>query len=580
MNMPYSYKDIIASFPFPSFRRYQREVIKQVYDQFSTGIRTVLLEAPTGFGKSPVNMAFALAEKKAFYATPLKQLQDQLGADFGSNPKIRTIKGRNNYKCASSGYKATCHVGECQLKKNFACPYKFAKVPSIHLDQDQDQDQDQDADATRPRDYDTKFVPRGCPYWDAKIAAINANVAISNFAYLLSEGYLKGVTTAPVFGKRPLLIVDEGHNIAEVGADFVSVTLSSRTVPESVRFRILSTIPEEFETFEEVKHWVRQTLEILKSRRNFLKDMKELTEEEARELDRINNLIQRLTTMLEDYDADSMHEWVWDTAAGEKAQFRPVTVGRFLKDLLWWRVGQEGRIIISSATILDSKLFAKEAGLPYPVSEPVRIGSTFPVARRPIIRRPCGSMTRDKKAETLPKLVRELGSILVNEEKGYRGIVHCFSYANLNAIKNKLGTMGGRLIYHENTTRQEAFEEWITAGGDKVFVCVYFEQGVDLKDDLARFQVIVKAPFPNLSDKRVRRRKELRGGQRWYVIQALKTLIQAYGRTTRSEDDWSRTYILDLSAIALVWRYRRLCPPWFMEAFQAEPRFSGRGRSG
>lgn len=552
MALPYSLQDVLHSFPFPSFRKHQQEVVERVYGEFSAGVRTVLLEAPTGFGKSPVNMAFALAERNSFYTTPLLHLQDQLEADFGSNPGIRVIKGRNNYKCASSGYKATCNVGECQLKKEVACPYKFARVRN---------------DDTEYSD----FVPRGCPYWDAKIAAINADVAISNFAYLLSEGHLRGVTTAPVFGRRALLVVDEGHNIAEVGIQFVSVTLSPRTLPVSVRLQILETIPERFRTFEEVKPWAEDALEVLRSRRDYLNGMRRRTEEEVREQDRVNRLVRRLAMMLRDREADAAHEWVWDTMPGEKVQFRPVTVGRFLNDLLWWRVGREGRIIVSSATILDSELFAKEAGLPGPVSDPIRVPSTFPVEHRPIVVRARGRMSYYEKKETLEKrLLPEVCRILINDEKGHRGIIHCHSYDNLVAARKILGHMNQRLLYHDDENRNQVFKEWLGAGGDKVLVSVAFGEGVDLKDDLARFQIIMKTPYLPKSDKRIRKRMHMKGGQRWYDVQALKTLIQAYGRTTRSEEDWSTTYILDSCVFRLVGKNQDLCPDWFLEAFYGD----------
>ena len=67
--------------------------------------------------------------------------------------------------------------------------------------------------------------------------------------------------------------------------------------------------------------------------------------------------------------------------------------------------------------------------------------------------------------------------------------------------------------------------------------------GIDLKDDFSRFQVILKVPFPNLMSKKIKKRLETRS--EWYNWKALIDILQAYGRSIRNEEDWAETYILD-----------------------------------
>lgn len=418
--LPYSLQDVIDCFPFPSYRQHQREVIEQVYDRFSTGVRAVLLEAPTGFGKSPVNMAFALAEEKAFYLTPLKQLQNQVADEFVDH-ELYVIKGRSNYRCKLNPL-LTCNIGKCMLHRgdrDFECPYKSGG---------------------------------GCEYWDAKRAAMQGHIALSNFDYMLSDAYLRG-SFAPRFGERPLLLVDEGHSIAEKAVNFVSVTLSRRTLPESVR-DILKLVPNGFDSFDDVRDWLVEPRSMVEERRVSLEGIlmdyssiqaerrldkaeQEKFEAAAREIERLQSLVYKLDEMNYDRDTDN---WIWDITPENnhrKAEFRPVTAGRFLERLLWWRAGGEGRIIISSATILDAELFARDAGLPEPYSL-VQVPSTFPVSHRSIVKIPCGKMTYYLKEKTLPKLLRTLYSIL-EKEKGHRGIIHCHSYENLEHVRKALG---------------------------------------------------------------------------------------------------------------------------------------------
>jgi Rad3-related DNA helicase len=70
-------------------------------------------------------------------------------------------------------------------------------------------------------------------------------------------------------------------------------------------------------------------------------------------------------------------------------------------------------------------------------------------------------------------------------------------------------------------------------------------EGVDLKEDLSRFQIICKVPFPYLGDRLVR--KKMNKWNWWYDLQTAKTVIQAVGRSVRSETDTAVTYILDAS---------------------------------
>jgi Rad3-related DNA helicase len=68
-------------------------------------------------------------------------------------------------------------------------------------------------------------------------------------------------------------------------------------------------------------------------------------------------------------------------------------------------------------------------------------------------------------------------------------------------------------------------------------------EGVDLRDDLSRFQIIMKVPYPSLGDKLVKKR--MHRWSWWYPMQTIKTIVQAVGRSIRNEKDQAVTYILD-----------------------------------
>jgi Rad3-related DNA helicase len=69
-----------------------------------------------------------------------------------------------------------------------------------------------------------------------------------------------------------------------------------------------------------------------------------------------------------------------------------------------------------------------------------------------------------------------------------------------------------------------------------------------------------------LGDQQVSARLHTRGGQQWYNVQAVRSLIQMTGRGVRSADDWCTSYILDSSYYKLAKGNKHLLPGWWREA--------------
>jgi len=53
------YQDFKNNFPFETIRPKQHDILKQICSAFNSGFKVVVVEAPTGFGKSPVAIAVA-----------------------------------------------------------------------------------------------------------------------------------------------------------------------------------------------------------------------------------------------------------------------------------------------------------------------------------------------------------------------------------------------------------------------------------------------------------------------------------------------------------------------------------------
>jgi ATP-dependent DNA helicase DinG len=65
------------NFPFVHRRDSQTQVLKEISESLNSGYKHILLEAPTGFGKSPVAVAVAMTLGSSYICTSTKDLQTQ-----------------------------------------------------------------------------------------------------------------------------------------------------------------------------------------------------------------------------------------------------------------------------------------------------------------------------------------------------------------------------------------------------------------------------------------------------------------------------------------------------------------------
>ena len=68
-------------------------------------------------------------------------------------------------------------------------------------------------------------------------------------------------------------------------------------------------------------------------------------------------------------------------------------------------------------------------------------------------------------------------------------------------------------------------------------------EGLNLVDDLSRFQIFLKVPYPYLGDKYVA--AKLNYSQQWYNWKTSVSVLQGVGRSVRTPEDWAVTYLID-----------------------------------
>lgn len=129
---------------------------------------------------------------------------------------------------------------------------------------------------------------------------------------------------------------------------------------------------------------------------------------------------------------------------------------------------------------------------------------------------------------------REKGIILTNSFK-----VNKFIAQYLKATNQK-----HRIIEHVQGIHLNQFlSQHKNSRSNSILISPSLFEGIDLPNKESEFQIFVKAPFPSLGDKRIKYIFD--NYPAIYELMTIFKIIQGFGRSTRSADDFSLTYGLD-----------------------------------
>ena len=117
----------------------------------------------------------------------------------------------------------------------------------------------------------------------------------------------------------------------------------------------------------------------------------------------------------------------------------------------------------------------------------------------------------------------------------------------------------------DGADNEQILKQHIESPEPTILVSPSMSYGVDLKGDLAKFQIVCKASYMPLHDERIKRL--FKEDKDWYVNKMLNNLIQACGRGVRSKKDKCLTYILDGSITDAVIRNANKLPKYFLRRF-------------
>jgi Rad3-related DNA helicase len=161
-------------------------------------------------------------------------------------------------------------------------------------------------------------------------------------------------------------------------------------------------------------------------------------------------------------------------------------------------------------------------------------------------------------------------NLLLEKHKNERGVIHTTSNQIVEDVCSTVHVRHrDRLVRYASTKeKMEILADWDSYPEDAVLVGPSLTTGIDLKDDHARFNIVIKLSYPNMKSALWAKRSECL--PHIYIGETASVLEQACGRTTRSKDDFSVSYVLDSRAEKFMLQHQRYFSPSFLERVRME----------
>jgi len=535
---------IKGHFPFSSIRPAQERALEAIARAELKNKRFIILELPTGVGKSGIAYAISswastLNDKGykpgAYILTTQKTLQRQYMRDFADKGMVE-LKGAANYRC--NEFDLDCSSGS-KLKKILAGE-------------------------------EGQQVCTGCPYKRAKYLFTKNPIGVTNFAYFLNETkYVNQLEP------RSFLIIDEAHNSEKEILGFADIEITkSRTASLGIEDPPIVD-EDDPDTNEKIYNWIYQIFDPAGAtmEAQLLFDMKNAKlagdDEATLEVSRKHDALDKFLCKVRRFDRDNYKEWfIYSNPETGALYLKPTTANLFSHDLLF-SMGK--RIVMMSATILDKATFCRNLGIDPKEAGFLRLESDFPVENRRIFFTPVGKMGMSNIENTMPKMLKKILEIM-NKHPNEKGIIHCQSYKIQKAISEFIGKTKHkhRLLAHGSGfgERDQAIETHNNSEEPTILLSPSMTEGLDLKDDLSRWQIICKIPYPYLGDKFIKYR--LNKDPKWYQWMTALVMVQATGRSIRSKEDYSMTYVLDSDFGFFLHKCDSILPQWWKDSIVYE----------
>ena len=540
-------KAVMESFgPTFKFRPNQKEAVASTIDSWLNGTDNVIISAPTGSGKSITALTIAAVLTK-FYnmsgyilASDLN-LIDQYQRDVEKYfPEWAVIKGQQTYRCSENGLNFSS--GACKLKgcKSYGDIKKKFPICSAE-----------------------------CPYIVERDKAIHSDLLVCTYSFwLIQQNLVKPKLPEPPFTERNFTICDEAHKLVgiiqnhfspkmvpdDIGKmkNIVEFGLDNDTIIdeiETIRKKIISTddndrLIDYLIEYNEKMKVISDGVDTIKRDISEKTDRNEQLSKEDKTLayncEFLDNHISGFSDYVDIIKSVGIYSMVknYDDLNRDVITFNCIDESYLMNKHFHKHCVNK---MYMSATIGDPNEFAKDCS--FSNFNSIDIPSTFDFTNSPIFYIPDYRLSYTEKEMNFPK-VAELIDYTINMYAGRRGIIQTGSYKFAKSLADYLGPAARqRLILYDDTKEKTDALEYFKMCNDKILVGPSLIEGLSFDDDLCRFQIIMKVPYPSLADKFVKAKKDINPA--WYSNTTAISILQGVGRGIRNENDWCVTFIFD-----------------------------------
>lgn len=534
------------------FRRGQRETITSIINAYLEDPEsTVVIDAPTGTGKSLIAMwcSYILKEmgKRGYLITSDLSLQDQYEHDFYKF-KLHwpSIRGIDNYDCHVNGLKFS--LGECRMR-NMSYDQAEKQLPCAST----------------------------CEYIQTRKRSMDMPVTLLNYSFwLIQRNYVAKRAIerdmTPPFGRRDFVFFDEAHQIDKIVQGHFTPRIPNNLVDSLMELRkflksvqldyphvtpiILGELVDDlfqiqdksvlFIKLKQLKkylHDYRKTKsEVDKlAKKQFGKNLEKPMTAKWRKAYGRYDFIKDIYCKVDDYieiikDA-GVDSIVFDQQEKE-VRFMCIKEAKMIQKYLHQQAGFK---VFMSATIGSPQDFVKIMGIEQ--AKLIRLDEQFSYQKSPIIFVNKYKLSFREREKNF-KHVADMLDKIIDKHKGQRGIIHTGSYVFSTQILEH-SKYRSRLIKYTDSRQKKVSIEAFKSNPGSILIGPSILEGLDLKDDISRFQVFFKVPYPSLGDPLIK--AKLQAQPEWYQWKTLNQMYQGIGRSVRHKDDWAVTYILDAS---------------------------------
>lgn len=557
------------------FRPKQLDTIIDILMSWFYKTSDVILDAPTGSGKSIIAMTVAgvlsdCFDKKGYILISdlslLKQYEDDVNMYL---PSWGVIRGQQTYNCLVNGL--NFKVGVCHL-------HGVNSYSAIE-----------------------ENYPECAPYCEYLVSrkkAMNSKVTICTYTnWLLQQNYVRPKFVskdmpAP-FEKRDFVICDEAHKLVNIIQNHFSPRLGKNDIAKI--FNVIdasncATKPELKKEIDDVRDKIAAEndktvlLDLIKQYRDLMYDVAKYAEKVKNDIggtDPSHHLTKDERSTVYNCEFVSDHFCKFD-------DYVPI-IEKIGVEYMVKNDGEHGAIAFNnlnesflmhkafhsncskkmymSATIGDPMSFAREASIQN--YEYVKLPTVFDYTNSPIFYVSEYKMSYNEKEKSFPVILKMIERIMTMYPDK-RGIIQTGSYSFAKRLFDEIDlSLKKRILLYEDSSGKRDNLEVYKYSDNKVLVGPSLVEGLSLNDDLCRFQIIMKIPYPSLADKFISAKRDF--NPIWYSETTSISVLQGVGRGVRNEHDWCVTFILDACFSNLLASTRTMFPDEFINRIQIIP---------